>query len=70
MLTPEQFEKYQELQKQRPTGPRKATLWTYEDGHLVPHPVRLGLADANTTEVEDGLPEGANVVVRVREAAP
>jgi HlyD family secretion protein len=70
VLTAEQYQKYQEMQKQRPTGPRKATLWTYEAGGLVPHEVRLGLADANGTEIEDGLPEGANVVVRVREMAP
>jgi hypothetical protein len=30
----------------------------------------LGLADGNVTEVVDGLPEGANVVLRVREGAP
>jgi HlyD family secretion protein len=70
VLAPEQYQKYQEMQKQRPTGPRKATLWTYEAGALVPHEVRLGLADANGTEIEDGLSEGANVVVRVRETAP
>jgi HlyD family secretion protein len=70
VLAPEQYQKYQEMQKQRPTGPRKATLWTYESGGLVPHEVRLGLADANTTEVEDGLSDGANVVVRVRETVP
>ena len=63
-------QKYQEMQKQRPTGPRKATLWTYENGGLVPHDVRLGLADANGTEIVEGLPEGARVVVRVRETAP
>jgi HlyD family secretion protein len=70
VLAPEQYQKYQEMQKQRPTGPRKATLWTYEAGALVPNEVRLGLADANGTEIEDGLSEGANVVVRVRETAP
>ena len=69
-LTSEQYQKYQEMQKQRPTGPRKATLWTYENGGLVPHDVRLGLADANGTEIVEGLPEGARVVVRVRETAP
>jgi HlyD family secretion protein len=70
VLTPEQYQKYQEMQKQRPTGSRKATLWTHEAGALVPHEVRLGLADANTTEVEDGLSDGVNVVVRVRETVP
>lgn len=69
-LTPEQYQKYQEMQKQRPTGPRKATLWTHEAGGLVPHEVRLGLADQSGTEIEDGLPEGTTVVVRVREQTP
>jgi hypothetical protein len=44
-------------------------LWTYEDGALVPHDVRLGLADSSVTEVVQGLPEGAQVVTRVRETA-
>jgi hypothetical protein len=45
-------------------------VWTYEGGGLVPHQVRLGLADANVTEVADGLREGALVVLRARETAP
>ena len=69
-LTSDQFQKYQDMQRQRPTGPRRATLWTYELGGLVPHEVRLGLADANGTEVAEGLPTGARVVVRVRETTP
>ena len=69
-LTAEQYQKYQDMQKQRPTGPRKATLWTYEAGGLVPHEVRLGLADQTGTEIEDGLPEGTSVVARVREQTP
>ncbi len=69
-LTSDQFQKYQDMQRQRPTGPRRATLWTYESGGLVPHEVRLGLADANGTEVAEGLPTGARVVVRVRETTP
>jgi hypothetical protein len=32
--------------------------------------VKLGLADGNATEVVEGLPEGANVVLRVREGTP
>jgi HlyD family secretion protein len=69
-LTSDQFQKYQDMQRQRPTGPRRATLWTYESGGLVPHEVRLGLADANGTEVAEGLPTSARVVVRVRETTP
>ena len=67
VLTPERYKRYEELQRQRPSGPRRATLWTYEGGTLVPHEVRLGLADAYVTEITDGLAEGAQVVVRVRE---
>jgi HlyD family secretion protein len=70
VLTPEQYKKYQELQRARPTSPRSGTVWTYEDGGLVSHQVRLGLADANITEVADGLKEGARVVLRARETAP
>lgn len=68
-LPAETYKKYEEMQRQRPSGPRKATLWTYEHGALVPQEVRLGLTDGNSTEVVDGLPEGANVVVRAREIA-
>lgn len=70
VLTPEQYKKYEELQRARPTSPRSGTVWTYEDGGLVSHQVRLGLADANITEVADGLKEGARVVLRARETAP
>ena len=57
------------MARQRPSGPHRVTLWAYENGTLVPREVRLGLADGNVTEVVDGLPEGANVVLRVREGA-
>lgn len=67
VLTPEKYKRYEELQRQRPTGPRRGTLWTYEGGVLVPYEVRLGLSDGQLTEIVDGLPEGAQVVVRVRE---
>jgi hypothetical protein len=70
VLPSEKYKKYEEMQRQRPTGPRRATLWTYENGALVPHDVRLGLADSSMTEVVQGLPEGAQVVTRVRELAP
>jgi HlyD family secretion protein len=70
VLTPEQFKAYQELQRARPGGPRSATVYTYDGGSLVPHQVRLGLADANLTEVTEGLKEGDLVVLRAREAAP
>ncbi len=70
VLSPEKYKRFEELARQRPTGPRRATVWTYEQGALLPHEVRLGLADGNVTEITDGLAEGANVVVRVREIAP
>ena len=70
VLPADKYQKYEEMQRQRPTGPRRATLWTYENGALVPHDVRLGLADSSMTEVVQGLPEGAQVVTRVRELAP
>jgi multidrug efflux pump subunit AcrA (membrane-fusion protein) len=70
VLRPDKYKKYEEMARQRPSGPRRVTLWSYEGGSLVPREVRLGLADQNATEVVDGLPEGADVVVRVRESAP
>jgi hypothetical protein len=70
VLTPEKYKRYEELQRQRPTGPRRATLWAYEGGVLVPYEVRLGLSDGNVTEITDGLAEGTNIVLRVREVAP
>jgi HlyD family secretion protein len=69
-LSTDKYKRYEELQRQRPTGPSTATLWTYEGGLLVPHEVRLGLADMDSTEVSEGLEEGAQVVVRVREVSP
>jgi HlyD family secretion protein len=36
VLAPEKYKRYEELQRQRPTGPRRATVWTYEGGALVP----------------------------------
>ncbi len=70
VLPPDKYKKYEEMQRQRPNGPRRVTLWSYENGALVPREVRLGLADQSVTEVADGLPEGAAVVVRVHEGAP
>jgi HlyD family secretion protein len=70
VLTPEQYKKFEDMARRRPGGPRRATLWTYKDGAFWPNEVRLGLADGNITEVTEGLNEGADVVVRVREATP
>jgi HlyD family secretion protein len=70
VLTPERYKKYEELQRSRPTSPRSGTIWIYDGGRLVPHHVRLGLSDANVTEVTDGLEPGALVVLRAREFAP
>jgi HlyD family secretion protein len=69
-LTPAQYKKFEEMARQRPGGRRRATVWTYKDGAFWPNEVRLGLADSSVTEVTEGLPEGAEVVVRVREATP
>ncbi len=70
VLTPEKYKQFEEMARRRPGGPRRATIWTYKDGAFWPNEVRLGLADGNVTEVTEGLPEGALVVVRVREATP
>ena len=67
VLSPEKYKRYEEIQRQRPSGPRRGTVWTYDNGALWPHEVRLGLSDGSVTEIRDGLPEGANVVLRVRE---
>jgi HlyD family secretion protein len=69
VLTPEKYKKYEEMARQRPSGPRRVTIWTYENGAFWPHEVRLGLTDGNLTEIVEGLPEGASVVVRASEAA-
>jgi HlyD family secretion protein len=66
-LTPEQYRRYEERQRQRPSGGRQSTVWTYERGALVPRRVQLGLADSASTEVAEGLEEGDRVVTRVRE---
>ncbi len=70
VLAPDRYKKYEELQRARPSSPRFGTIWTLEDGRLVPNRVRLGLEDGSQAEVTDGLKEGALVVLRVREAAP
>jgi hypothetical protein len=67
VLSPEKYKRYEEIQRQRPSGPRRGTVWTYDNGALWPHEERLGLSDGSVTEIRDGLPEGANVVLRVRE---
>lgn len=70
VLTPDRYKKFEELQRARPSSPRSGTVWTYDGGRLVPHQVRLGLSDANLTEVTDGLAPGAHVVLRAREITP
>jgi HlyD family secretion protein len=69
VLAPERYKKYEKYARQRPAGRRRATLWTYADGALWPHEVRLGLSDGSVTEIVEGLAEGAGVVVRVHEIA-
>lgn len=69
VLSAEKYKKYEEMVRQRPSGPRRATIWTYADGAFWPNEVKLGLSDGNVTEIAEGLTEGAAVVVRVREVA-
>lgn len=66
-LSPEQYRKYEELQRQRPARNHRSSIWTLEKGALVQHSVRIGLADGNVTEILGGLPEGAKVVTRIRQ---
>ena len=70
VLNPDQYKKYQELQRSRQSGPRFGTVWTLENGKLVPRRVRMGLEDGSQTEIVDGLEEGAVVVLRAREVSP
>jgi HlyD family secretion protein len=70
VLSPEKYKKFEEMARQRPSGPRRATIWTYAGGAFWPNEVRLGLSDGNVAEITEGLPEGAAVVVRVREVVP
>ena len=70
VLSPAKYKKYEESARRRPGGSRRATIWTYSDGAFWPHEVRLGLTDGNGIEITDGLTEGAEVVVRVREVTP
>ncbi len=69
-LTADQFAKYEQLQREREEI-RRATVWVKnEDGSIKAVPVRIGIADNNHTEVMgDSLPEGAEVITRVRKAA-
>ncbi|UTW60306.1 efflux RND transporter periplasmic adaptor subunit [Kordiimonas sp. SCSIO 12603] len=68
-LTDEQYKKYEELQRQR-AEIRRATVWVKEEnGAIKAVPVRIGIADSSHTEViGDNLPEGAEVITRVRKA--
>ena len=68
--SPDQYKKYEELQRARPSGQRFGTIWTLEGGRLVPRRVRIGLEDGSQTEIVDGLKEGAVVVLRARELSP
>jgi HlyD family secretion protein len=70
VLTSEKYKKYEEMARRRPGGSRRATIWTYSDGAFWPHEVRIGLTDGSITEITEGLTEGAEVVVRVREVTP
>jgi len=65
-----QYKKFEELQRAGPGAKQTGTVFIYQGGRLVPRQIRLGLADANATEVTEGLKEGDQVVLRVREIAP
>ena len=67
VLTPDQYKKYQDLQRAHPSDMRSGTVWSYDADGLVPHQVKLGLSDANRTEVVNGIEPGARVVLRARE---
>ena len=61
-------EEYRQFEMgQRQAQGRRGTVWLYENGKLVPRDVRLGLADATDTEVQEGLEPGTEVVLRVRD---
>jgi len=70
VLPPEKYKKYEEMARQRPAGPRRATIWTYAEGAFWPNEVKVGLTDGNVTEITEGLSEGAQVIVRVNEVQP
>lgn len=67
VLSPDQYKKYETIQRSRPGSARFATIWTLEGGKLVPRRVRLGLDDGSQTEIVDGLDAGSRVVLRARE---
>ncbi|ODA66600.1 Macrolide export protein MacA [Methyloligella halotolerans] len=64
-LSAEEFRQFEMGQRQ--AQGRRGTVWLYRNGKLVPVEVRLGLADATDTEVQEGLDAGTEVVIRVRE---
>jgi HlyD family secretion protein len=68
VLTPEQRERYRELQSELEPG-RRVTAWVVTgSGQLEPRSVTLGVEDSQVTEIVGGeLQEGDRVVVRVRE---
>jgi hypothetical protein len=68
VLTPEQLERYREIQAELDPSQR-ATLWVLNDaGQLVPRRVGVGVTDSSSAEIlGDALQEGDLVVIRVRE---
>jgi HlyD family secretion protein len=67
VLTPEQMERYREMQSELEPG-RRATVWVETAlGKLEPRTISLGVSDGTHTEVVGGeLKEGDRVVVRAR----
>ena len=67
---PSKYKKYEEMARQRPSGPRRVTHVDLRGRRLL---AARGAGSAspigNTTEIVEGLPEGADVVVRATEGA-
>jgi HlyD family secretion protein len=70
VLTPEQLERYREMQSELEPG-RRVTVWVQTaSGQIEARQVALGVEDAQRTEILGGnVNEGDLVVVRVRERA-
>ena len=70
LLTDEQRKPFERWKSGRETA-KIATLWVLgSDGTPEPNFVRLGLADEQFSEIlSDDISEGANIVVRAKEAA-
>lgn len=70
VLTPEQLERYREMQAELDPSQR-ATVWVLNAaGQLEPRRIAVGVSDSSSAEIlGDALKEGDRVVIRVREKA-